>query len=81
MKTIGEYSYSLYVIHLPIVVLLKFFAKDSELGAEPIFYFINILAVIISTALFYNIIEKPSHEYAKSSSNKALQRTLLSSRY
>lgn len=81
MKKIGEYSYSLYVIHIPIVALLNYFAMDSELGAEPIFYLINILSVIIGTALFYNIIEKPSHAYAKASSNKALQRTLLSSRH
>jgi len=72
MARIGEYSYSLYVVHAPLLILMEYYVVDSLFKSTPLFYFCNIFGVVIFTVLFYKIIEKPSHEYAKISSNKAL---------
>lgn len=68
LKKIGETSYSLYVIHIPVLNLLNYYWSNSFanlLVHLELFYLINILLVIFVTILLYVFVEKPSHNYAK----------------
>ena len=75
MTGVGEHAYSLYIVHLPIILLLSYLVMDSVYENTVLFYFSNITAVIVCTLLFYRFIEMPSHRYAKISSNLALPRS------
>lgn len=60
----GEASYSLYVIHLPIISLVTYFMADFT-GLSPTFlYILKIIFVIMATLIFFKFIEKPSHRMA-----------------
>lgn len=65
---LGERSYSLYVIHIPVLSLITLFInKNNILGANGI-YIATLVAVIIITSIFYVLIERPLHNYAVKSS-------------
>lgn len=70
--TIGEMSYSLYVVHIPILTMLHFYFFNffqKTFFYKEIFYCANILIVTIGTILLYYFIEKPSHKYAQKFKN------------
>ena len=79
MTELGTYSYSLYVLHRPIINFINYIVIYSTFKNTFLFYIMNIIAVIIGTLLFYHSVEKPSHKYAIISSEKALNLSLRTS--
>lgn len=62
---IGEMSYSLYVVHVPVFTLTNYYFFQEALLHEKIFYCVNLLIITISTVLLYRLVEKPSHQHAQ----------------
>jgi peptidoglycan/LPS O-acetylase OafA/YrhL len=71
---LGEKSYSLYVVHLPILSLLLSFFKTMKIANPYIIYFSGILGVSFVTLIFYKFIEHPMHNFAVRSSNRVIKR-------
>ena len=73
MLWLGQISYSLYLVHFPLFRLLGTVWVDWK-GAKPSNLFIclaaSLLAVLVG-ALFYWLIEKPSHGLARNFGKKA----------
>ncbi|WEY40338.1 acyltransferase [Paraburkholderia sp. SUR17] len=66
LSRFGDFSYSLYLIHLPIFVLLGslFFRSELQLAIWPSFAF--MLAVLPVAWLFYRIVELPAMRWSAS---------------
>lgn len=67
LSKIGEVSYSLYLIHWPIISSVVYFTwgkLDAPWASASAFAFIQITA-IIAAFLFYRVIEKPALQWAK----------------
>ena len=62
----GDFSYSLYLIHLPFFVLLEslFFRSSLQLSIWPSFAF--MLAVLPLAWLFYRVVEVPAMQWSAS---------------
>ena len=61
LETIGKYSYSIYLVHFPIISLSQYKAfAGTNLSLQPTLKIFVILVVIISLAKFmYNLVEVP----------------------
>lgn len=60
MTYIGDISYSVYLWHLPVIILLK-----PVLGADTLGYYVGVLAITaVLSVVSYHLIEKPMR-YAK----------------
>ena len=77
MAAIGERSYSLYLVHLPVLAIFRYFVKGTSISGTSELDVITLLVVMAGTAIFYSLVEKPWHDYAKAASNKALGRLAL----
>jgi peptidoglycan/LPS O-acetylase OafA/YrhL len=71
---LGTYSYSLYVLHLPVVHGVFHWLKDSGYAGTAAQYIITLLIVGAGTWIFYNTIEKRFHRYAIKMSDKWLSK-------
>lgn len=60
LRTLGRLSFSLYLVHEPIVVAAGFAFPDNPIVAIPVA--LAIIAVV--TPLFYVAVERPSHRLA-----------------
>lgn len=57
----GKWSYSIYLIHIIILVSLK-----SQFSLEPAFgWAVNLAAVLVGSYCFYLLVEGPSHRLAR----------------
>ncbi len=65
LDQLGAGSYSLYLVH-PVVVHMgwEWFGKDG--GDGPLFRLSLVAASIAMAAIFFHVVEKPSHRLAKS---------------
>ena len=63
MEKAGQGSYSLYLLHLPGAYLLKRIPVFNSIQG-PAHYILDLLFVISSAAVFYVLIERPSHRLA-----------------
>ncbi len=62
VKKLGEMSYSLYLVHIPVLILVYGFYYRLT-GATKFFgqnYLIAVLCAVVVSWIFYRIIEKPS---------------------
>jgi peptidoglycan/LPS O-acetylase OafA/YrhL len=66
LSRVGDFSYSLYLIHLPFFVLLEslFFRSSLQLSIWPSFAF--MLAVLPLAWLFYRVVEVPAMQWSAS---------------
>jgi peptidoglycan/LPS O-acetylase OafA/YrhL len=63
LQYLGKLSFSLYLAHeVVFLTILQLFARRLPLG---IFLAVLILAIIVFTWLFYQLIEKPSHALSR----------------
>lgn len=60
MTWLGAISFSLYLVHEPIVVAIAFISNSSKLGL-----LIGLIVSLIAAQLFYRFIEKPIHKRAR----------------
>jgi peptidoglycan/LPS O-acetylase OafA/YrhL len=73
---LGTCSYSLYLIHKPIFRLLGTLWK-GYFGGKPVNFFIPIAFAVLIVFIawgFYNLIEAPSHKWAKKIANRMKKR-------
>ena len=61
LKPLGDISYSLYVVHMPILVLMSglLMSQSMVLPQNMIYIFIGILLSIVLAILSYHLVEKP----------------------
>jgi peptidoglycan/LPS O-acetylase OafA/YrhL len=65
LEKMGEFSYSLYLIHYVCYAMLIYFFPLTKLS-----YFVFIAVTIFLSYLFYLIVEKPAHLFAKKLTGK-----------
>lgn len=60
LEYLGEISYAIYITHIPVLYILREFLKWKEYSPDIDMVFgIYIIILLISSALFYQLIEKP----------------------
>jgi peptidoglycan/LPS O-acetylase OafA/YrhL len=67
LSSMGEYSYSFYLMHWPVISALMYCmggAVNTLWGSVTAFVFIPILSLVVSR-WFYQITEKPALRWAK----------------
>lgn len=65
MAVLGERSYSLYVVHTPVIFsTLWFLSEHTKLPAFT-YPMLTLILVFVSTELLFRLVERPSHQYAK----------------
>ncbi|MCQ9640294.1 acyltransferase [Chryseobacterium sp. WG14] len=64
LEYLGEASYAVYITHIPILYILREILEPYNLGIDNIFW-IYMGTLIITSALFYQFIEKPLRDYLK----------------
>ena len=79
LSGLGAISYSLYLVHVPIGIYLQRILLDRFLAAElpgGIARDLGLLIACLAVAfVFYRLIEKPSHEFAKRVGSQSLRCT------
>lgn len=60
---LGRISFSLYLIHLPVLLAIKY-ALSDKIGIYPVCG-IGLIASLIAGQLFFQFIEKPSHKLSQ----------------
>lgn len=69
---LGERSYSLYVVHMPVLLVVwgfstaGFFSHDTIIGPRLMAFFASLTVMCFT----YRAIERPSHRYARSAAAK-----------
>ncbi len=75
MENWGKASYSVYLLHMPIMVLVH-----QSVSASPIVTHVTLLAAVIAgSAAFYFLVEKPSHMLSRHVARAALNWRLTAS--
>ncbi|GEN68916.1 acyltransferase family protein [Chryseobacterium rhizosphaerae] len=64
LEYLGEASYAVYITHIPVLYILREILEQYNLGIDTIFW-IYMGVLIITSALFYQFIEKPLRDYLK----------------
>jgi peptidoglycan/LPS O-acetylase OafA/YrhL len=65
MAALGARSYSLYVVHTPVIFTsLWFFTTHTDLAIVS-YPALALIAVFISTEILFRLVERPSHHYAR----------------
>ncbi|CAH0147309.1 acyltransferase [Chryseobacterium sp. Bi04] len=64
LEYLGEASYAVYITHIPVLYILREILEPYNLGIDNIFW-IYMGTLIITSALFYQFIEKPLRNYLK----------------
>ncbi len=66
LEFLGEISYAIYIIHIPVLYILRSFLWDYfQMSQSNIIFWIYILVLIIVSAIFYQFIEKPMRDYLR----------------
>jgi len=64
LEYLGEASYAVYITHIPVLYILREILEQYNLGIDTIFWmYMGVL--MITSALFYQFIEKPLRDYIK----------------
>ena len=64
LADLGERSYSLYVIHTPIILTSLYLLGHTNLP-HAIYPWLTLLFTLIATEILYHLIERPCHNYAR----------------
>jgi peptidoglycan/LPS O-acetylase OafA/YrhL len=58
---IGRYSYSIYLVHLPIISLIYYkpFSNDLKIGSSWILNLVSIFLVVVFSFVLFNLVEQP----------------------
>jgi len=65
MAQLGTRSYSLYVVHTPVIFTTLWFLSAYTKLPLFIYPFLTLMVVIISTELMFRFVERPTHQYAR----------------
>lgn len=64
LEYLGEASYAVYITHIPVLYIVREILKKYQLNSDAIFW-IYIPVLIITSVMFYQLIEKPLRDYLK----------------
>lgn len=66
LEYLGEVSYAVYIIHIPVLYILREFLKwrNYTLNIDTVF-FIYIIVLLVCSVFFYQFVEKPMRDYLK----------------
>lgn len=64
LEYLGEASYAVYITHIPVLYMVREILKKYQLNSDAIFW-IYIPVLIITSIIFYQLIEKPLRDYLK----------------
>lgn len=70
-RFLGRASYSLYLVHMPIVVLFLFVLKPGVLSAAA-----GVLVSLLVAVVFYYVVERPAHRFAQRTRKQLTEATL-----
>lgn len=62
---LGEASYSLYILHVPIINWLEMLVPDSIKTQPWTYWTLTCVVCVLVSVLTYKTIEKPAHEYLR----------------
>jgi peptidoglycan/LPS O-acetylase OafA/YrhL len=66
LEYMGEISYAIYIVHIPVLFILRSFLWDYfRIYDRSIIFWIYIPVLIIISGIFYQLIEKPCRDYLK----------------
>ncbi|MEJ8572820.1 acyltransferase [Microbaculum marinum] len=68
----GRWSFSLYLVHNVVIALLPL--GDTHLVAD---WLVRVVAIVVASLAFYWVVERPSHEFARSASRRLAGRQAL----
>ena len=71
VQWLGTISFSLYLIHVPVVATVAFALRDSPLWVTLV---VGFVAALAAGQLFYWVIERPSHRLATATGKRILAR-------
>jgi len=72
LSGIGNFSYSLYIVHVPVIVFLSAYFFAGNKPESVIFSIFCVLASIVASYLFYLAVERPAIVFLKRRSTRAL---------
>jgi peptidoglycan/LPS O-acetylase OafA/YrhL len=63
LEYLGEISYGIYITHIPVLYLVREFLKwQNYTFSIDIVFVIYIIVMLLSSAVFYQFIEKPMRD-------------------
>jgi peptidoglycan/LPS O-acetylase OafA/YrhL len=66
LEFLGEISYAIYIIHIPLLYILRSVLWDYfQVSQSDTVFWIYILVLMAVSAIFYRFIEKPIRDYIK----------------
>ena len=66
LEFLGEISYAIYIIHIPLLYILRSVLWDYfQVSQSDTVFWIYILVLMAVSAIFYRFIEKPMRDYIK----------------
>ncbi len=65
MALLGTRSYSLYVVHTPVIIVTIWFISTHTTLPKFSYPLLTLVVVFIATELLFRFVEQPSHKYAR----------------
>lgn len=66
LEFLGEISYAIYIIHIPVLYIVRSFLWDYfQVSESNVIFWIYILVLMFVSAVFYQFVEKPMRDYLK----------------
>jgi peptidoglycan/LPS O-acetylase OafA/YrhL len=75
---LGTRSYSIYLVHAPVVVLISLWYVSWRGSMDSWLYFVPLVLaiVLVVSEVFYRIVEKPSHQFSRKFRRALLKQNL-----
>ncbi|MDR6159103.1 peptidoglycan/LPS O-acetylase OafA/YrhL [Chryseobacterium sp. SLBN-27] len=66
LEFLGEISYAIYIIHIPVLYIVRSLLWDYfQVSESNVIFWIYILVLMFVSAVFYQFVEKPMRDYLK----------------
>ena len=65
LEYLGEISYAIYITHIPVLYILRQLVWKKYIFDIDVLFGIYMVALLLSSALFYQLIESPAREFLR----------------
>ncbi|PZU06082.1 MAG: hypothetical protein DI622_18295, partial [Chryseobacterium sp.] len=65
LEYLGEISYAIYITHIPVLYILRRLVWKKYIFDIDVLFGIYMVALLLSSALFYQLIESPAREFLR----------------
>jgi len=65
LEYLGEISYAIYITHIPVLYILRRLVWKKYIFDIDVMFGVYMIALILSSALFYQLIESPAREFLR----------------